>query len=295
MEETGYLHNMTTKEKEFLKAFMTEVKAMEGVPSEMINSWYLLRFCRARKFDLKKTLEMFSNFIEWKTKNNLLQSGQIDMTQFVDIKKNYMHGYYHTDKQGRPVYIERVNGLNPKEMFKTYTDEQLIQYYIQAYDRLIHLMYPICSKVAGKRIEKSCTILDLKGVSVMSLFFGKTKAFVQIASKIGQDYYPEILGKMFILNSGWMFKGIWSVVKGWIDKKTQNKIIIVSGSGKKELLEHIDEDKLPDFLGGTCTDDLMNDPGPWQEERRQSIENKTIFVSDQELTKQYFTDPEFDN
>lgn len=160
---------------------------------------------------------------------------------------------------------------------------------------MVNIIFPVCSNVANRRIEKSVTILDLKGVSLMSMFFGKTKAFVKIASQIAQDYYPEILGKMFILNSGWMFKGIWSVVKGWIDKKTQDKIIIVSGSGKKELLEHIDADKLPDFLGGTCTDDLLTDPGPWNEEIKLSIANKTYLHSNQELIKKYYTFPEIDN
>ena len=159
---------------------------------------------------------------------------------------------------------------------------------------MIHIIYPCCSQVAGRRIEKSVTIIDLKDVSVVSMFFGKTKEFIKIASSITQDCYPETLGKMFILNSGWMFKGIWSVVKGWIDKKTQNKIVIVSGSGKKELLAHIDEDKLPDFLGGKCTDNLADDPGPWKAEIQKSIQNKTTVHSDTELIKKYYHHPELD-
>ena len=69
--------------------------------------------------------------------------------------------------------------------------------------------------------------MDLKGVSIMSLFFGKIKTFTKIATKIAQDYYPEILGKMFIVNSGFMFRGIWGMVSVWIDKKTQKKIKII--------------------------------------------------------------------
>ena len=104
----------------------------------------------------------------------------------------------------------------------------------------------------------------------MSLFFGKIKTFTKIATRIAQDYYPEILGKMYILNSGFMFRGIWGVVSVWIDKKTQKKINIISGSGKKQLLADIDAENLPEFLGGTCTTSLREGSGPWKEEMLKS-------------------------
>lgn len=34
---------------------------------------------------------------------------------------------------------------------------------------------------------------------------------------ITQDYYPEIMGKMYIINAGYLFSGIWAIVKLWID------------------------------------------------------------------------------
>lgn len=135
MEETGYLQNMTEAEREVLDKFSVYVKGKENVPKEIVNTWYLLRFCRARKFDIKKIIIMFDNYIQWKTENGLLNSGEVDMVRYKDVKVHYCHGYYNTDKLGRPIYIEKVNELNPKEMFKNYTDDELFKYYIQSYDR----------------------------------------------------------------------------------------------------------------------------------------------------------------
>ena len=42
------------------------------------------------------------------------------------------------------------------------------------------ILFPECSKAAGKRIDKTVTILDLDGVSVMSILTGKVKAFLQL-------------------------------------------------------------------------------------------------------------------
>lgn len=79
------------------------------------------------------------------------------------------------------------------------------------------------------------------------------RAYLKISSGIAQDYYPELLGQMIIVNAPWMFSCLWAVAKLWIDEKTKQKIQIYGGGFKKDLLKIIPEEKLPDFLGGTVT------------------------------------------
>lgn len=69
---------------------------------------------------------------------------------------------------------------------------------------------------------------------------------------MGQDYYPEIMGQCFIVNSPMIFSAIWAVVKGFLDEKTRNKISIKGGKFEKELLELVEPENLPEFLGGKC-------------------------------------------
>jgi len=145
------------------------------------------------------------------------------------------------------------------------------KYYIKQYERQMKYIFPACSAVVQKPVEQSCTILDANGIGIFSLV-GPIKGFVKLASDIGQDYYPEMLGKMTIINVGFLFRAIWSMVKGFIDPKTQSKISLLKSSYKEELLKLIDEDKLPSFLGGKCTCDnfvygcLGSDIGPWNPE-----------------------------
>ena len=40
----------------------------------------------------------------------------------------------------------------------------MMKYYVKEYERLIRFRFPKCSEAAGKTIEHSFTILDLKGV-----------------------------------------------------------------------------------------------------------------------------------
>ena len=80
----------------------------------------------------------------------------------------------------------------------------------------------------------------------------KVYGLIQMASKIGQDYYPEIMGQMFIVNTPMLFTGVWAIVKGFLDQKTRDKIKICGHKYQKEILEVVHPDNLPDFLGGTC-------------------------------------------
>lgn len=68
----------------------------------------------------------------------------------------------------------------------------------------------------------------------------ETTNFVKTASKISQDNYPEMMGKMFIINSPLVFKTVWAVIKGWIDEKTRAKIEILGSGYMKKLTDLVE-------------------------------------------------------
>eukprot|EP01017_Pseudomicrothorax_dubius_P025728 TRINITY_DN2810_c0_g1_i2.p1 TRINITY_DN2810_c0_g1~~TRINITY_DN2810_c0_g1_i2.p1 ORF type:complete len:183 (-),score=47.57 TRINITY_DN2810_c0_g1_i2:606-1154(-) len=179
---------------------------------------------------------MWENFIKWRKENDVDNIEKFEFPELDQVKMFYPHGYYKTDREGRPLYIERIGLLDLTKLFQVTTEERLIKYYIQSYELLINKIFPACSKAAGKRIEQTLTILDLKGGST-SMLSKRVYNFIQLASSIGQNYYPEILGKMFIINSPMLFSGIWAVIRPWLDEKTRNKITIVGSKYDQQVLE----------------------------------------------------------
>ena len=178
----------------------------------------------------------------------------------------YPHYYHKTDKQGRPIYIERLGLLKIDDVFKITNEERLVKHYIQSYETLMRLRFPACSAIACQRVELGLNILDLHGGS-MKILSKKVYALIQLASKVGSDYYPEIMGQTFIVNAPFFFAGVWAIVKGFIDEKTRKKISIKSGGYQKDLLELVDAENLPDFLGGKCTlfGTHKDGVGPWND------------------------------
>jgi hypothetical protein len=241
LTEEGFLTSLTSDHKKILQQIRQHLQEVHKIHTRKFwNDWTILRFCRARKFQPDKIKLMIDKFLSWGKTVDFDNIGQLDMGRYQQLRKLYMHGYYNTDKRGRPIYIEVVKHLRADELFKEYTDEELVKYHVQSYQRLLHVIFPECSRAVGTRIESSCTIMDVKDVPLLSLFTGKVKAFTKIATDIGQDFFPEIMGVMFIINTGYLFQGLWYVVKQWMDVKTQNKIKVCTGSGKKELAKYID-------------------------------------------------------
>jgi len=60
--------------------------------------------------------------------------------------------------------------------------------------------------------------------------------------KISLDYYPEIMGKLVIVNAPFIFTGVFAIIKGWLDEKTRRKISLLGTNYMKLLLEYCNED-----------------------------------------------------
>ena len=267
---SGFYDQLNQVQYDALQQWKKDLVDQKVLPNiQEYDDLFYLRFLRARKFDLVKTMEMFKKYLKWRIDmkvDELLTSYELE--NLFEIKKVYPHGYHRTDKIGRPVYIERYNQTDVKALFKITTEDKMVKYYIKQYERQIKFIFPACSAVVKKPVEQSCTILDADGIGITSIF-GPIKGFIKLASDIGQDYYPEMLGKMTIVNTGFFFRAVWTMVKGFIDPKTQAKIGLFGSNFKNELLQLVDEDKLPEFFHGKCTcSDFMfgclgSDIGPW--------------------------------
>ena len=149
-------------------------------------------------------------------------------------------------------------------MYKITTAERMLQNLVVEYEKLTDPRLPACSRKSGHLLETSCSILDLKGVGVTRI--PSVYGYVRQASAISQNYYPERLGKMYLINAPWGFASAFSVVKGFLDPVTVAKIHVLGTGYQTELLAQVPKENLPKVLGGTCEckgSCMLSDEGPW--------------------------------
>ncbi|KAK9838539.1 hypothetical protein WJX81_006074 [Elliptochloris bilobata] len=236
-----------------------------GVYDDTKDMYFLRRFLRARQHDLKKTKDMYAASMKWRR-----EFGVEDVTNNFHFTERdafialYPQGYHKTDKLGRPIYIQHLGQINMKKMYEVTTEERMLKFHVQEYERCARYIMPACSIVAGRHIDQTFAIIDLKGVGLKHLT-GEVKKMLGKITSIDQNNYPEMMGHTCIINAPGVFKVIWTIIKPMLDPRTQAKIEVLSKDYQKGLLEWIEPANLPDYLGGTSRATLLDDAGPWQD------------------------------
>jgi hypothetical protein len=74
-----------------------------------------------------------------------------------------MYGGRWRAVQGRPVYIQYVGQIDMTELKKISTEERMINFHVQEMERAVKYILPACSGAAGRHIDQTFNIVDLKG------------------------------------------------------------------------------------------------------------------------------------
>jgi len=271
----GRLGNLTVIQQHALDKFRGELQAEGHFVPERTDDATLLRFLRARKFDVVKAKEMLVSCEQWRKDYNVDDIAKsFDFKEKEQVDKYYPQYYHKTDKEGRPVYVERLGFLDIKALYALTTQERQLQRLVFEYEKFITERLPACSKAVGHPVETSCTILDLHNVSLANFY--RVKDYVLETSRIGQNRYPETMGKFFIINAPWAFSAVWAIIRPWLDEVTVSKINILGSSYKEQLLTNIPAENLPKEFGGTCRcvgGCSLSDAGPWNEAGGQQVVN----------------------
>jgi hypothetical protein len=263
--QPGRLGNLTVVQLHTLEKLKKELKEEGVFVEERMDDAMLLRFLRARKFDLVRTKAMLLDAEKWRQEfgvDDLIKN--FDFKEKAEVNKYYPQYYHKNDQDGRPVYIERLGKLDIKALYAATTQERLLQRLVFEYEKCLSSRLPSCSAACGHPVESYCTILDLDGVSLSNFY--RVKDYVSAAASIGQNRYPETMGKFYIINAPWAFSAVWAVIKPWLDEVTVKKINILGGGYKDELIMQIPLENLPKEFGGACEcvgGCSMSDAGPW--------------------------------
>ncbi|XP_031479627.1 phosphatidylinositol/phosphatidylcholine transfer protein SFH8-like isoform X1 [Nymphaea colorata] len=258
------------EEEEAVSSFRQALIDADLLPARHDDYHTLLRFLKARKFDTDKAMQLWAGMLQWRKDfgtDTIIE--EFNFEELDEVLKCYPQGYHGVDKEGRPVYIERLGKVEPNKLMHTTTLDRYVKYHVQEFEKALNEKFPACSIAAKRHIGSATTILDVHGVGWKN-FCKSARELLMRIQQIDSDYYPETLHQMFIINAGPGFKLLWNTVKGFLDPMTTAKINVLGQKYQFKLLENIDSRQLPDFLGGSCTCSaeggcLRSGTGPWHD------------------------------
>eukprot|EP01099_Mayorella_cantabrigiensis_P006075 TRINITY_DN5022_c0_g1_i1.p1 TRINITY_DN5022_c0_g1~~TRINITY_DN5022_c0_g1_i1.p1 ORF type:complete len:517 (-),score=63.76 TRINITY_DN5022_c0_g1_i1:3-1553(-) len=273
---TGTLNHLTAAQEEKLDQFKAELLkggwwSPTGVNGKATHDdGTLLRYLRARKFDVAGAIGQFTDTEKWMKEQRIVELyDHFDVEVYERARLMYPQWTGHRDRRGIPIYVYEIKGLDSKNVAKyqkesehykkslphhksLHTPAKLIPLFA-LYQNLLNFVLPFVSTLERPNPEvpvtNSTNIVDISGVGLTQ--FWNLKAHMQDASILATAHYPETLDRIFIIGAPSFFPTVWGWVKRWFDPVTVSKIFILGKHEVKPTLsKFMDPKDFPKKYGG---------------------------------------------
>ncbi|GFS67828.1 SEC14-like protein 2 [Nephila pilipes] len=222
-------------------------------PKMLEDKTLFYRFAKARDFNIEEAESMLRKHIAWR-KEMKLDTFLTDYKPPEVLQKYFPSCILGYDKEGSVVRYQDFGRIDVKSIWHAAKKTDLYKFGVQLVEQDVELSRQQAKK-NGKFSMKSVYIDNLEGLTFANATDKKSIETLIQFFKTYTDNYPETLKYVFVINAPVYFNILFSVIKPILPPIVIQKIRVYGTSGwKKPLLESIDADELPAFLGGNKTD-----------------------------------------
>uniref|UniRef100_A0A8B9NCV6 SEC14-like protein 2 n=1 Tax=Accipiter nisus TaxID=211598 RepID=A0A8B9NCV6_9AVES len=218
---SGRVGDLSPRQAEALAQFRENLQdVLPSLPSQ--DDYFLLKWLRARCFDLPKSEAMLRKHLEVRKH---MDADNIIAWEAPEVIRKYMSGgMCGYDREGSPIWYDIIGPLDAKGLLFSASKQDLLKNKF----RDCEVLRRECeqqSKKLGKKIEMVMMVYDCEGLGLKHLWKPAVDTYGELLSMF-EENYPESLKRLFIVKANW----------------------------KEVLQKYIDPDQIPVEYGGTLTD-----------------------------------------
>ncbi|XP_073806593.1 SEC14-like lipid binding 8 isoform X2 [Danio rerio] len=247
---SGRVGDLSVKQAEALAQFREKVQdVLPQCPSQ--SDHFLLRWLRARNFNLQKSEAMLRKHIEFR-KHMKVDTITTEWQVPEVIDKYLSGGMCGHDREGSPVWYDVIGPLDPKGLMHSASKQDLIKSKV----RDCEILQKDCDRQSerlGRNIESITMVYDCEGLGMKHLYKPAIETYGEVLTMF-EDNYPEGLKRLFVIKAPKLFPVAYNLVKHFLSEDTRRKVIVLGSNWQEVLQKYIDPEELPAYYGGKLTD-----------------------------------------
>uniref|UniRef100_A0A1I8H8W6 CRAL-TRIO domain-containing protein n=1 Tax=Macrostomum lignano TaxID=282301 RepID=A0A1I8H8W6_9PLAT len=188
---------------------------------------FLKKWLIARNWDVSKAVAMFAESEKFKK--------EMDVDHLLDweppevLKQYYCGGIIGHAKDGSPVKLAATN-LDMKGLLMACRRQDVIKNRLRECELVVKELEAQTRRL-GVWVDKMTIIFDQSHASQM--LWGPARDINTYFAKMLESNYPEMLGKMFVVNAPAIFPLLWKLFRPFLAEETKNKIFVLGGDFQK--------------------------------------------------------------
>lgn len=209
-----YLGELTPLQESKLLSLEAKIKEQCSVEGKrMPDHQTILRFLRARDYNVDKGYAMLVESLKWRRENDI--DSLLEMYKMPSVlEKHFPGGWHHYDNEGRPLYVLRLGHMDVKGLLKSVGEEGLLRLTLNICEEGLRLMKESTTELE-KPISNWCLLVDLEGLSMRHLWRPGVKALLRIIETVERNY-PETMGRVLIVRAPRVFPILWTLISTFI-------------------------------------------------------------------------------
>ncbi|MCO5565333.1 hypothetical protein L7F22_019006 [Adiantum nelumboides] len=299
LDKSGHQGNYSEEQKKTLLDFEEQLRKEDCLKEDYLFQTQdqihivLGRYLRARNWNIENAKKMYKDTLNWRKEVNIDQMLKPKEEGGYDFEERELIGnlgwkmYFHsTDKYHRPIFVQDLSNLQVHEVFQNTTPDRIVKFFALNLEDAVRQKYRACTQVAREEaknkgateeeisrtiVDDNFMILNVAGLGMSTFWSFKNK--LQELLAILDANYPELSGRVQIINAPWLFTTIWSYIKVWLPPNTAAKIDIAGTDYHSTLFKFIDPNEFPEYMGGKCKCEgykggcSFSNRGPWNDEK----------------------------
>ena len=216
----------------------------------------LRRFLISCDWNVGLALEKVRRMLAWRAANRIdtILERVLEEEKLAFLRGEMPTSHHGFDLRGNPVHLEQPGRFRWGRILDRISREDLIHMHIFLMEYQFRVLMPQGAQRSGRVVDKMTNIVDLSGLNLGILQNLRAISLFKEVQRIDQDYYPDHVRRIYLVNPPLLFRPIWHLIKRVMPNNEHHKVKVLPGYEKAaEVLSAVLEpESVPRFFGGCC-------------------------------------------